>query len=104
METLSHTKEIQQKCITQACPPMQDVSSSSSLHKYNLGFHLKTLISKSPSDETLTLVFKMLQKTQETLVTPSEREQEIKYIRRSKREKRSGVLLLITSLHKNEQE
>jgi hypothetical protein len=39
-------------------------------NKYNLGFHLKTLISKSPRDETLTLVFKMLQEYQETLATP----------------------------------
>jgi hypothetical protein len=42
--------------------------------KYNLGFHLKTPISKSPSDETLTIDFKMLQEEQETLVTPKERE------------------------------
>jgi hypothetical protein len=30
-------------------------------NKYNLGFHHKNLISKSPRDDTLTLVFKMLQ-------------------------------------------
>jgi hypothetical protein len=44
--------------------------------EYKLGFHLKTLISKSPRDETLTLVFKMLQQAQETLATPRERERE----------------------------
>jgi hypothetical protein len=68
-------------------------------NKYNLGFHLKTLISKSPRDETLTLVFKMLQEAQETLVT-LKREREIKYkkkIQEREREKTS-VLLLITSL------
>jgi hypothetical protein len=43
---------------------------------YNLGFHLRTLMSKSPRDETLTLVFKILQEAQETLVTPRERERD----------------------------
>jgi hypothetical protein len=36
-------------------PPRQDVSSSSSLLKYNLGFHLKIFVSKSPMDGNLTL-------------------------------------------------
>jgi hypothetical protein len=46
-------------------------------NKYNLGFHLKTLISKSPRDETLTLVFKMLQ---EAPRNPSDsKTREIKY-------------------------
>jgi hypothetical protein len=54
-------------------------------NKYNLGFHLKTLISKSPRDETLTLVFKMLQ---EAPRNPSNsKTREIKYKRRPKRER-----------------
>jgi hypothetical protein len=72
-------------------------------NKYNLGFHLKTLISKSPRDETLTLVFKMLQEAQETLETPERERERSSRERRSRRERRSSVLLLITSLHKNEQ-
>jgi hypothetical protein len=53
--------------------------------KCNPRFHLKTLIFESPREETLTLGFKMLQEDQETLATP--RDREIKYIRRSKRER-----------------
>jgi len=50
--------------------------------KYNVRFYLKTLISKYPRDETLTLVFKMI-RAQETLATLREREREsiIEYIR-----------------------
>lgn len=44
--------------------------------KYNLRLHIKTIISKSPRDETLTLAFKMLQQVQETIATPRERERE----------------------------
>jgi hypothetical protein len=33
MKTLAHTMELQQAHVTQACPPRQDVSSSSSLQQ-----------------------------------------------------------------------
>jgi hypothetical protein len=62
--------ELQQASITLACPPRHNISSSPLLDKHNLGFNHKTLAPMSPSDETLTLVFKMLQKVKETLTTP----------------------------------
>jgi hypothetical protein len=77
---------IQQLCIAQACSPRRDIFLLLHFNKYNLEFHLKTLISESSRDETLTLVFKMLQQAQETPTTP--REREIKYIRRSKRDEK----------------
>jgi hypothetical protein len=39
-------------------------------NKYNLGFNHKILAPLSPRDETLTLVFKMPSKLQETLALP----------------------------------
>jgi hypothetical protein len=45
-------------------------------NKKNLGFHLKTLVSKSSRDETLALFFNILQQAQETIVTPRERERD----------------------------
>jgi hypothetical protein len=35
--------------------------------KYNLGFHLKIFVSKSPMDETLTLDFRLLHEDLKTL-------------------------------------
>jgi hypothetical protein len=46
----------------------------------------------------------MLQEAKETLATQRERERERSSTEEDPRERRSGVLLLITSLHKNEQE
>jgi hypothetical protein len=64
--------------------------------KYNLGFHLKTLISKFSRDETLTLVFKMLQ---EAPRNPSNsKTREIKYKGKSKRGRKTRSVHLVTSL------
>jgi hypothetical protein len=85
--------------------PRQDVSSYSSLQQVQPTVSSQNpslQIFKSPRDETLTLVFEIVQEAQETLVNP--RDREIKYIRRSKGERKTSVLLLITSLHKYEQE
>jgi hypothetical protein len=60
---------------------------------YNLGFHLKTLISKSPRDENLTLVFKMLQEALGNL--SNSKTKEIKYQRGSKIERKTSSLLLV---------
>jgi hypothetical protein len=54
-------------------------------NKYNLGVHLKTLISKPPRDESVTLVFNMLQESPRNH-------------NKSKRKRKTSMLLLVISL------
>lgn len=63
MKNPSSTKDPSQtNTIVARLSSKQDISSIL-FKKYHLAFNPKTLISKTPSDETLTLVIKMLQIT-----------------------------------------